>query len=83
MSAGLRGQRRIDGERLCGHTHCSKKAGTKKESSAVHMYLPLVIYAGQFDPIGLAGFVFKVSDDPAGYYNDLNSFEGLEDRLID
>jgi len=40
----------------------AKKAGTKKESWAVHMYLPLVIYAGQFDPID-SGFVFKVSDD--------------------
>ena len=26
------------------------------------MYLPLVIYAGQFDPIN-SGFVFKVSDE--------------------
>ena len=41
--SGLHGQRRIHGERLCGYAHCSKKAGTKKESSAVHLiYLPLV-----------------------------------------
>src|SRR5262249_47792726 len=40
--SGLHGQRRVHGERLCGHAHCSKKAGTKKESSAVHLYLPLV-----------------------------------------
>src|SRR6476661_1284467 len=41
--SGLHRQRRIHGERLCGYAHCSKKAGTKKESSAVHLiYLPLV-----------------------------------------
>jgi hypothetical protein len=40
--SGLHGQRRIHGERLYGHAHCSKKAGTKKESSAVHLYLQLV-----------------------------------------
>ena len=44
--SGLHGQRHIHGERLCGHAHCSKKAGTKKKSSAVHLHLLLALKLG-------------------------------------